>query len=266
MARPGTVCCPRLRSPGPQPSYGSHCPSLHKHLPGLGWSPRGSHGAHCRVAWGVTRHPLASLGFERHDNQVGSLLPSILRSPSPSAGEPRGQLAGFRDVTAEGSLFQLLNPWREDSEGYQRGLHLAEGPPKAAGTLVPGTREERAQEELLLRVGSKARHVGLRSPGEGRPKRPTRASADPRAACCLQAEDQNPGGNVHLLLQGGGRTERAQRSSALRILVQTQWRSCRLCRTETSGRKSGLTVILRHSRHSPEGIAGTTYSSTCTNR
>lgn len=74
-----------------------------------------------------------------------------------------------------------------------------------------------------------------------------------------------PGGNVHLLLQGGGGTERAQRS-VFRIPVQTQWRCCRLCRTETSGRKSKLTVILRHLRHSPEGIAGTTYSSTCTNR
>ena len=125
----------------------------------------------------------------------------------------------MRDVTAEGSPFQLFNPWREDSEGYQRRLHLAEGPPKAVGTLVPGTREERGQEELLLQVGREARHGGLRSPGEGRPKRPMRASADLRAACCLQAEDQHLGGNVHLLLQGGSWMERAQRSSALRVLV-----------------------------------------------
>lgn len=73
------------RSPTPS---GSHCPSLHQHLPGPGWSPRGPHGAHCGVAWGVTRRPSASPGCERHDDQVGSLLPSVLRSPSPSAGEP----------------------------------------------------------------------------------------------------------------------------------------------------------------------------------
>ena len=76
----------------------------------------------------------------------------------------------MRDVTAEGSPFQLFNPWREDSEGYQRRLHLAEGPPKAVGTLVPGTREEKGQEELLLQVGREARHGGLRSPGEGHTK------------------------------------------------------------------------------------------------
>lgn len=106
-------------------------------------------------------------------------------------------------MTAEGSPFQFFNPWREDSEGYQRGLHLAEGPPKAVGTLVPGTREERGQEEPLLQVGREARRGVLRSPGEGRPKRPPRASADLRAACCLQAEDHSLGGTVHLLLQGG---------------------------------------------------------------
>ena len=88
MARPGAVCCPPTshvpRSPAP---CGSHCPSLHQHLPGPGWSPPDSHGAHCGAAWGFTRHPLASPGCERHDDQVRSLLPSILRSPSPSAGE-----------------------------------------------------------------------------------------------------------------------------------------------------------------------------------
>lgn len=114
--------------------------------------------------------------------------------------------------------------------------------------------------------GREARHVGQRSPGEGRPKRPARASADLRASSCLQAENQNLGRNVHLLLQGGGWMERAQCSSALPILVQMQWSSWRLCRTEISGRKSGLTVILRHSGHSPEGSAGATYSSTRTNR
>ena len=61
----------------------------------------------------------------------------------------------MRDVPAEGTPFQLFNPQREDSEGHQHGLHRAEGPPKAAGTLVPGTREERGREEPLLRVGKR---------------------------------------------------------------------------------------------------------------
>ena len=84
-------CCllpPASQVPRSPPPCGSHCPSLHQHLPGPGWSPRGSHGAHCGVAWGVTRCPSASPGWERHGDQVGSLLPSVLRSPSPSAGEP----------------------------------------------------------------------------------------------------------------------------------------------------------------------------------